>query len=95
MRYRSKLNRKEFLEIEQEIYDLFDNDVVKYKVNSRFNMLREEHMSPLTFMHNLLKTMTTINNMTREDALEKIVHMHEYKKYKERNENEDIVRGHT
>jgi len=49
-------------------------------------------MSPLTFMHNLLRTMNTINNVPRDLALTKIVEIHEYKKYKERNINEDNLR---
>ena len=52
-------------------------------------------MTPLTFMHNLLRTMNTINNITRSEALTKIVETHEYKKYKERNINEDNLREHT
>ncbi len=95
MRYRSKLNREEFLEIEQEIYDMFSNDTVKNNVHKRFNQLRDGNMTPLTFMHNLLRTMNTINNITRSEALTKIVETHEYKKYKERNINEDNLREHT
>jgi len=95
MRYRSKLNREEFLEIEQEIYDMFSDDVVKFNVQKRFNQLRDDNMSPLTFMHNLLRTMNTINNIPRDVALTKIVETHEYKKYKERNINEDNVRKNT
>jgi len=50
------------------------------------------NMSPLTFMHNLLRTMSSINNIARDVALTKIVEIHEYKKYKERNINEDNLR---
>lgn len=95
MRYRSKLNKEEFLEIEQEIYDMFSDDVVKINVQNRFNQLRDDNMSPLTFMHNLLRTMNTINNIARDEALTKIVETHEYKKYKERNMNEDTLREPT
>lgn len=92
MRYRSKLNREEFLEIEQEIYGLFSNPVVIEKIKVRFKQLEDGNMSPLTFMHNLLRTMNTINNVPRDLALTKIVEIHEYKKYKERNINEDNIR---
>jgi len=39
MRYRSKLNREEFLEIEQEIYSLFSNPVVIENIKVRFKQL--------------------------------------------------------
>jgi|TARA_B100001094_G_scaffold258649_1_gene258522 hypothetical protein len=92
MRYRSKLNREEFLEIEQEIYDMFSDSVVRKNINKRFRQLEVGNMSPLTFMHNLLRTMSSINNIARDVALTKIVEIHEYKKYKERNINEDNLR---
>lgn len=95
MRYKSKLSREQFLEMETEVYDMFTNRQVKAAVNRRFKQLRDGDMSPLTFMHNLIRTLNETEKLSREDAQTRIVETHEYKKYNERNINEDNVRKNT
>ena len=95
MKYKSKLNREQFLEIETEVYDMFSNNQVKAKINSRYSQLKNGDMSALSFMHALIRTLNQMQQMSREDAQTKIVETHEYKKYKERNLNEDNIRNNT
>lgn len=88
---------KQLIDIEQDVYDTFDNVKVKAAINRRYSLLKEGKMTERVFLYFLVRTFMSILDISKDSAKEKIGDIIQYQIYKKINgdnyesENEDFI----